>query len=446
MYCFLTFCKIPKLCKVVVFLVFLLITTMISQVSASSLANQPASQLMASGKFEEAYEVLWQAVKNNPAAIDINILLARAATKLKIYDQAAAAYERILMVQPNHVKACLNLGIAFYRMGSYSLAENELKKLDKPDTPVRYRDKAKQYLERIKQKSSSHQWRGSVGIGRIYDTNVNTAPADDMVDTIDGSYRLRKESTEQSDWGTIANLRIIHDWDFGIKGGFSWKNSFVLKNYFYDDESDVNLNMISLASGLVYSERKMFKLTIPLTFDYLDYGSDPFYRTFGMKPRLDLFLTPWLMTRFYATLEYQNYNWDERRDGAYAYVGFMPRVFWSDGRFMLQSRFGYEYKWARKDFRAFQGLKSESLFLMKINRWLRHSIRLEYRNRWYDQRDLRYRETRDDDRYKVETRFTILMPWQLRTILSFDYTSNDSNVDAYDYRRKRTMIKLEKRF
>ncbi|MEA2109783.1 MAG: surface lipoprotein assembly modifier [Pseudomonadota bacterium] len=410
------------------------------------MTTQPGKDLLAAEKYEEAYKVLWQAVKNNPTDTYINILLARAATKLKLYDHAAAAYERILMVKPNHVKARLNLGIAFYRMGSYYLAEKELKELNKPGIQARFRDKAKSYLGRIKQKKSSHQWSGSIAIGRIYDSNVNAAPADDIVDTIDGSYRLRKESTEQSDWGTIANLRITHDWDFGLKGGFSWKNSFVLKNYFYDDESDVNLNMISLASGLVYSEKKSFKLTLPLTFDYLDYGSDPFYRTFGIKPRLDLFHTSWFMTRFYVTLEYQNYNWDKRRDGAYAYVGFMPRVFWSDGRFMLQSRFGYEYKWARKDFRAFQGLKSESLFLMKINRWLRHSIRFEYRNRWYDQRDLRYRNTRDDDRYKIETRFTILMPWQLRTLLSFDYTANDSNVDTYDYRRKRTMIRLEKRF
>ncbi|MEA1923215.1 MAG: surface lipoprotein assembly modifier [Pseudomonadota bacterium] len=424
--------------------IFLFLPTTIS--AAAPLVFAHADKLLATEQFTQAYDLLWQAIQDNPEDIKGNILLARAATKLKLYDQAAAAYERILIIDPNHIKARLNLGIAFYRLEAYTLAENELNKLASSESSNPFTLKAQDYLNQIRQKKSSHQWRGALSLGYIYDSNVNTAPDEDFIDSVDGSYPLSKDTREISDWGITAGLKLSHDWDFGERGGFGWKNSLEINNYIYNDESDSNINMFSLASGLVYSEKNYFKLLLPLTFEYLDYGSEPFFRTFGVMPRLDLYHTDWFLTRLYATLQYQNYNWDKRRDGTYGYLGVMPRFYWVDGKYMLQWRLGYEYKWAREDFKAFQGPRSELQFLTRFNNWLRYSLLFEYRTRRYDERDPYYPKTRDEDRYKIETKFTLLLPWQLRTNLSFDYTSKDANLKAYSFRRKRAMIKLEKRF
>ncbi len=433
--------------KILALLFFSLLLSLstVSPVAASKGFAQ-AEKLLAAEQYSEAYDMLWSAIQDNPESIDGNILLARAATKLKLYDQAAAAYERILIIDPNHLKARLNLGIAFYRLGAYSLAATELNKLADSETENPYTLKAQSYLAQINRKQSPHQWRGSIYLGSLYDSNINTAPDDAFIDSVDGSRPLSKDAREVGAWGMTAGLKFSHDWDLGERGGFSWKDSLETSNYFYHNESDSNLNMFSLASGPVYTEKSNFRLMLPATFEYMNYGNEPFFRTFGMMPRLDLFHTDWFLTRFYATLQYQNYNWDKHRDGTYGYFAVMPRCHWADGRYMLQWRLGYERKWARKDFKSFKGPRTEVKFLSRFNDWLRQSLVLEYRTRRYDERDPYYPKTRDEDRYKVEAEITFLLPWRLRTHLTFDYTSKDANLDAYSFRRKRTMLKLEKRF
>jgi len=444
---FFSIAKIFGVGKILALLFFSLLLSLPSP--SSVVASQDfaqAEKLFAEEQYTEAYNILWQAIQDNPESITGNILLARAATKLKLYDQAAAAYERILIIDPNHLKARLNLGIAFYRLGAYSLAERELSKLSGSEDTNPYTLKALSYLARINQKKSPHQWRGSISLGSLYDSNINTAPDDAFIDSVDGSRPLDKDAQEVGAWGMTVGLRFSHDWDFGERGGFSWKNSFETSNYFYRNESDASLNMFSFASGPVYTENRHFRLILPAIFEYMDYGNEPFFRTFGMMPRLDLYHTDWFLTRFYATLQYQNYNWDKRRDGTYAYFAIMPRIYWADSKYMLQWRFGYERKWARKDFKSFKGPRTEVKFLTRFNDWLRQSLVFEYRTRRYDDRDPCYSKTRDEDRYKVEAELTFLLPWRLRTHLTFDYTSKDANLDAYSFRRKRTMLKLEKRF
>lgn len=396
--------------------------------------------------YQTAYDVLWNRLQKQPFSIDDNFFLAQAAIRLGFHDQAAAAMERVLIANPDHARARLNLGLSFYRLGAFKLAEDELEKLVNKDHTNPLALKAQVYLDKIRAQRSPHQFRGSAYLGYLYDSNVNTAPDDNFIETLDGSRRLAKDMREISDWGLTTGFRLSYDWDFGERGGYSWKNSLQCDNYFYNEENNSNLNLFSLASGPVYTAGDRYRIILPLTFEYLDYGNDPFFRTFGVMPRMDIHLSENFMTRIFATLQYQNYNWDERRDGAYAYFGIMPRFFWRDGKCMLQWRLGYENKWARKDFKAFRGPKSEVQFLNKLNRWLQHSLQMEYSRRRYEERDPLYSKTRDEDRYKFAAKFTVQLPWQLRSHLVLDYTSKKSNLDAYSFRRKRVSLKLEKRF
>ena len=114
---------------------------------------------------------------------------------------------------------------------------------------------------------------------------------------------------------------------------------------------------------------------------------------------------------------------------------------------MFQWSVGYEWKWAKKDIKAFEGLRTKMLLQIQINKWIKNHLFLEYKKSRYDERDPRYIFTRENDKYKAGLKFYIPLPWQnLRTILSFDYTKNDSNIESYEYKRKRTIIKLEKKF
>lgn len=434
-----------RLITAILFLI-LLILTATEPAFANESVYKEARKLLDNMHTEEAYDLMWQTVMNDPTNIKANFLLAKAAMKLKRYENAAAAYKRILIVKPGRAKARLNLGIAYYRLGSYNLAEKNFSQVLVANPGPKIQESAKKYLTEITKQKNPHQWQVSVAGGRVYNTNVNTGPGDDLIETLDGTARLKAGETSQTDWGTIADLRIRYTWDTGIRGGFLWLNKAVMNNYFYDHEYRHNLSVVSLESGPVYIERENYRIDMPVTYDFVEYGSDFYSRVYGVKPRIDLLHSPNLLTRLSIKWQYQDYE-DDRRDGAYFYLGAMPRIFWNSKKFMFQWSVGYEWKWAKKDIKAFEGLRTKMLLQFKINKWIKNHLFLEYKKSRYDERDPLYIFARENDKYKAGLKFYITLPWQnLRTILSFDYTKNDSNIESYEYKRKRTIIKLEKKF
>ena len=189
-------------------------------------AYHTANNLLHQNKTHEAYDLLWQALMENPGDTELNFLYGKTAMELKFYESASAAYDRILMVNPNHALARLQLGITYYKLGNYSLAEEELKKVIETKPSKEIKTSAKKYLQTIKKKKSRHQMRLTVKAGRQYNTNVNAGPADDVIDTVDGPKRLKSGSTEQEDWGTVLDLNARHWWDFGSRNAFFLAKSF----------------------------------------------------------------------------------------------------------------------------------------------------------------------------------------------------------------------------
>ncbi len=72
---------------------------------------------------------------------------------------------------------------------------------------------------------------------------------------------------------------------------------------------------------------------------------------------------------------------------------------------------------------------------------------LEYRQPVYDEINPSDTAVRKDDYLKATARFYLPAPWRdSRTVLGFDYKRNRSNIDVFEYSRKRLMLNLEKEF
>lgn len=143
---------------------------------------QEARRLLATDQAESAYDILWEKIMAEPDNIRINFLLGKAAMKLKLYENAAAAYERILMADPDSVKAQFHLATAYYRLGAYSLAEKEFNNLLDGGVKVRMKDTSEKFLTAIRKHRNPHGWKISLAAGRVYSTNITTNPSDNLMD------------------------------------------------------------------------------------------------------------------------------------------------------------------------------------------------------------------------------------------------------------------------
>ena len=432
---------------ILLILTFCILAETPSWAEAEKSTYHTAQSLLHQNKTHEAYDLLWQALMEDPGDTELNFLYGKVAMELKFYESASAAYDRILMVNPNHTLARLQLGITYYKLGNYSLAEEELKKVIESKPSPEIKTSAKKYLRAIKKKKHRHQMNLTVGVGRQYNTNVNIAPEDDYIDTIDGPRRLKSDSTKLADWGTIVDVKAKHKWDFGLTGSFLWENSLSFYNILYDRKSDFNINFLKLATGPKYKEAMGYTVYVPFTIDMLDYLSESYAQVYGMAPRVDWHHSENLMTRWSAICQYQIYPNNEKRDGVYSFFGIMPRIYWGEKKYMFQWNLGYEWKWAKKDIKAYDGPVATVAFYIRFNKWFQSLLMFDYRDRQYDDRQCKYNKTRKNKRYKTKVKLFAPLPWQrTRAVLSFDYTRDDSNIEIYDYSRARTTLMLEKRF
>ncbi|MEJ1298415.1 MAG: surface lipoprotein assembly modifier [Candidatus Sedimenticola sp. (ex Thyasira tokunagai)] len=396
-------------------------------------AGQPAvsegSRLLNAGEPEQAYDLLWDAVMSDPDNIKANYLLGRAAMALKLYENAVAAYERILTADPNQLQARLNLGIANYALGSYTAAKYELELLLSVDPPQGIRHKAQRYLERIEGRKGESRLRARLSVGLVYNTNVGTT------------------ATAQDDWGAMVSLGLKHDWDAGSRGGFLWGTTGVLHNVFHQDVSAYDLNYLSLETGPGYLQAREYHLMFPLAYDTTRYDSNEYSSSYGIKPRVTFFHSPNLTTQLSAAWQYQNFSDQDARDGSYAGLSVMPRIFWGNERYMLQWRVGYEWKNARDNINAYSGLATRLLLRVGAERSMQGRFSLEYRHPVYDEINPSDSEVRKDDYFKAAAKFYLPAPWRdTRTVVGFDYKRNNSNISTFDYSRKRLMVNFEKEF
>ena len=87
-------------------------------------------------RLEAQKNALFQQMLNNPANLDIAFSYADVATQLGDYEAAVSTLERMLLFNPNLPRVQLELGVLYFRMGSFELARDYFAKAlaARPDT------------------------------------------------------------------------------------------------------------------------------------------------------------------------------------------------------------------------------------------------------------------------------------------------------------------------
>jgi len=113
-----------------------------------------AQQLVQRKEWTPAVQVLEDFTRTNPKSADGFNLLGYSYRNLKRMDEALAAYNQALKLEPSHKGAHEYIGIAFIQLGQIDKAREHLVALDKicTFTCEEYRDLKKAYEEASKTK------------------------------------------------------------------------------------------------------------------------------------------------------------------------------------------------------------------------------------------------------------------------------------------------------
>ena len=165
------------------------------------------------------YEGAFAVMLADPGDLDKSFRFASLAVRVGDLEGAVAALERMLLINANLPRVRLELGVLYYRLGSYEAARTYLLgALQSQQMPPEVRRRAQRFLALIDQQMARTRFSATLLTGIRWQSNANAAPTGDVkVGGFDAD--LDGDSAAASDFNAFAAAAFSHLWDFGWQGG-----------------------------------------------------------------------------------------------------------------------------------------------------------------------------------------------------------------------------------
>lgn len=382
---------------------------------------------------------------------------------------AIESFHSILSNQPSLHRARLELAVAYYRAYKFDEAEKLAQQvLDDSATPPEVRVTILAFLAQVKQDKAAaavrHQFKPSVGLGYMYDSNVNVGPSTDVVQLGDQTLTLLPGSTERSDNATIFNLDLRHRYQPGktFEVGqrtavFLWQNELSLYHREYSSEDEFNLTVLSASTGPAWVVLRHWRANIDFRADYIWLSNSELGIFTSLNPAVtwqftdgELTLDAYITDRDYEDGRPVSEGGDGGREGTYIAAG--PSL----GRYFNQRKVAAQIGMRLIDFNAdaerFAYDGYELYAGVNVKTWEGGSVygRTALRDVDYEGFEPGFGQSRDEQ----EKRFAIGFrhefkdgAWDKWAIGGdIQYTNNDSNISIYDYDRRQIQLNVGRTF
>ncbi len=231
-------------------LAFFLIVICASGAGAPILHAQSPALPAAATEKERAYDDAFQEMLRQPSNLDVLFKFATVAAQTGDIEGAISALERMLLVDPDLPRVRLELGVLYYRLGSYEIARTYLETtVQSAAAPPDVRSRAQQFLVEVEKRQSPSRFEGEVFGGFRYQSNANLGPATSSVLLFGQTANLNEAAIGTADWGTVTSGAVRHIYELGgqDKGQLETQITAYANRQFQVQAA--NVSIIDLTSG-----------------------------------------------------------------------------------------------------------------------------------------------------------------------------------------------------
>lgn len=165
-------------------------------------------------------------MQHAPTDYDITLQYVRVSTELEDYEAAIGALERLLFYNPDLTRAKVELGMLYFRMGSYENAAHYFRAAGAaPDLDPTLRNRVDAYLPQAEKQLSPSRWTGYLQTGLRYQSNVSALPDVGLLQVLGNNVPLTNPS-QKSDWNGFALVTIGNDFDLQNQHGDTIETRF----------------------------------------------------------------------------------------------------------------------------------------------------------------------------------------------------------------------------
>jgi hypothetical protein len=179
-------------------------------------------------------EALFQQMLHDPANLDVTFAYADVSAKLGDNEAAVAALERMLLFNPNLPRVDLELGVLYFRMGSFEAAQTYFDKAKSFNPPPEVASRVDEYLAKIHSAEQTSQFSGFFFTGAQYQTDANVAPGSPLIHSPIGDVLLSNQFVKHDDANFFATGAVLYSYDLGDQnrdaievGGIGFANHYL---------------------------------------------------------------------------------------------------------------------------------------------------------------------------------------------------------------------------
>jgi hypothetical protein len=173
----------------------------------------PVQPLSAAAVVQNDYDALFKQMFANPSNLEISFKFAEAAAARGDYEAAIGALERMLFFNPNLPRVKLELGVLYFKLGSWDLARGYFQDAIKgTGVPDDIRAQVNAYLTEIARRQAPYEFSALLHAGARWQSNANVGPDSLIVRAIGQDAILGNQFARAPDWNwfQLAVAQYIH--------------------------------------------------------------------------------------------------------------------------------------------------------------------------------------------------------------------------------------------
>ncbi len=299
----------------------------------ATLAGTPAlAQATVAANADPEFNALFQQSRQRPGDVDLALALARRAVELGDYEAAIGVYERILFYSPSSVRAKLELGRLYYRLGSYESARAYF-------TPIAgsaalseaERQGITAYMVEIDRRLSPSQWSVYAQAGVRYQSNATYGPSNGLIFSAGLNGLLPPSFQSQADGNVFGLLSVRHVFDFENQRGDVWESKLDL---YYSQQFKVDRLSTGLAEFTTGPRLALLPDELPGSsvraygiLGGVSLGGDGYLGSYGAGVSLFLPFTPAFALEPFLEVRQRDYQ----NSADYPTAGFQSGTMWTAG-------------------------------------------------------------------------------------------------------------------
>lgn len=172
------------------------------------------------GDLQQQFEQAFEHMLADPSNLDKSFKYAELGIQIGDYEAAISALERMLLYNPDLPRVRLELGVLYFRLGSYAIARSYLTgAVEGDNVPDDVRARVAVFLDEIDNRLSNHRFSGSIYGGLRFQTNANAGPERPAIRLLDAEGVLGNQFTKKNDWNAFISANIRHVFDPQVHSG-----------------------------------------------------------------------------------------------------------------------------------------------------------------------------------------------------------------------------------